>query len=129
MMVAKKVLVVSNDPGDLWTIGRAMVRHGFSVTAAASGNDGFRQLERNQPDYLIVDSAIQRGDLLALLAYSRRYFPETKIIMLTDHTPVTQKIEQLVGANHYLPKPVDPEIIHSIMSGTDISKSSAGLIH
>ncbi|MBM3149064.1 MAG: hypothetical protein FJZ88_03425, partial [Chloroflexi bacterium] len=75
MMVAKSVLVVSNDPGDLWTIGRAMVRHGFSVTAAASGNDGFRQLERNQPDYLIVDGAIQRGDLLALLACSRRYFP------------------------------------------------------
>jgi DNA-binding response OmpR family regulator len=107
-----------------------MLRHGFAVITTTSGNDGFRQLERSQFNCLILDGAIEGGGLLTSLACCRRYFSETKTIVLADRSlAVMQKIEMLAGANYCVSKPVDPEIIHSIISGADIGKSSVGSMH
>jgi CheY-like chemotaxis protein len=126
----KRVLIVANDPSDIWTIGQSMIRDGFSVTATTCGSDGFRQLERNQFDYLIVDGTIQEVSLFTFLAYCRRYFSETKTIVLTDSSlERPQEKEPIAGANYCVPNPVSLEVISNIISGMDVDKSPAGVIY
>lgn len=125
----KRVLIIADDPSDVWTIGRGMISNGLSVTATTCGSDGFYQLERNQFDYLIVDSNIQEVSLFTILAYCRRCFSEIKTIVLTDHSlAMPPKKESPAGANYCVPKPADVEVIHSIISGTDVDKSPEGVI-
>ncbi len=126
----KRVLIIANDPSDVWMIGRDMISNGFSVTATTCGSDGFRQLERNQFDYLIVDGTIQEVSLLTFVAYCRRCFSEMKTIVLTDdNSAMPPKKEPLAGANYCLPKPVDLEAIYSIISGMDSDKSPVSVIN
>lgn len=123
----KRVLIIANDLSDIWKIGQGLIGNGFSVTATTCGSDGFRQLERNQFDYLIVDGTVQEISLFTFLAYCRRYFSETKTIVLTDPSmEMPQKKELLAGANYCVPNPVDLELIYGIVSGTDVDKSPVG---
>jgi len=123
----KRILIIANDPSDIWTIGQDMIGNGFLVTATTCASDGFRQLERNRFDYLIVDGTIQEVSLFTFLAYCRRYFPETKTIVLTDPAlERPQEKEPLAGANYCVPNPMNLEVIYSIISGMDVDKSTVG---
>jgi ActR/RegA family two-component response regulator len=112
----KTVLIVMDDPAEAWTIGRDMINNEFAVTATTSGKDGFHQLERNQYGYLIVDSSVKEVGLLTFLACSRKYFPETKTIVIYDSdTEITPATAQLAGANFCVPRPEYRDIISDII--------------
>src|SRR5512136_2042880 len=105
MPATKNVLIVMGNPDEAWAIGRDMIGNDFSVTATTSGKDGFNHLKRNQVSYLIIDSSIQEVGVLTFLAYSRKYFPETRtIVICNSDMEITPATAQMAGANFCVPK-------------------------
>lgn len=129
-MPGKKVLVIANDPSIAWDSSRAMIKRGFKVTATTCGDDGFRQLERNQFDYLVIDTEIQELNILVYLAYCHRYLPDTRIILITAPSFTIPQGSGLMAATscRYIAKPVNPDAICDLMSETVVSSNFVGVI-
>ena len=125
MTNSKTVLIVMNDPSEVWAIAQDLVRNGLCVTASVSGKDGFKQLERCGFDYLILESSVQEVSLVAFMAYCRQYLPETVTIVLTDMSlGITPEKVQLAGAKYCVSRPQYREVIADIIYGMGAGKSS-----
>jgi len=128
-MKGKRVLVIANDPSIVWDIGHIMIEKGFSVTATTFEVDGFRQLERNKFDYLILDDNIQEISILVYLAYCQRYFQDMKVIVLTESgLSSQQEAISLAGTLCFIPKPVNPEAIHDLVSEATSNRNFVGVM-
>lgn len=110
------MLIVADDPSEVWAIG-SMLKNGFEVVAATSGIDGFHQLERSSFDCLVLDSEIEEVGLLTFLSYCHRYFPGTKVIVVTGSNPPTVREIPFLANEQRLPRPVNPEALFALISG------------
>jgi len=129
-MQGKRALVIANDPSIVWDIGYAMIKRDFDVTATTFGDDGFRQLERNKFDYLIIDTAIQDISIFVYLSYCRQYLPDSKMILITESSFTTPQESGLMAGTNccYIAKPVNPDAICDLMSETDVCSNFIGVI-
>ena len=129
-MQGKRVLVIANDPSIVWDIGHTMIKRGIDVTATTSGDDGFRQLERNKFEYLIIDTAIQDISIFVFLSYCRQYVPDTKMIIISESSLTTPQESGLMADTNccHIAKPVNPDAICDLMSEADICSNFIGVI-
>ena len=123
-MIKKRVLVVADDPSEVWAISSSILKNGLEVIATTSGSDGFHQLERSSFDYLVLDSHIEEVGLFTFLSYCHRYFPGTNVIIVTDSNPSTVREIPFITEERCLPRPVNPEALCDLMSRIDANEKS-----
>ncbi len=109
--MAKKVLVIDDDPEMLGLIKQALERGGLEVSTWESGRHAFEEIARIKPDLLVLDVMLPGVDGYSLqLSISEN--PSTKdipIIVLTALEPsktLFQKFPQVVA---FMTKPFSPE--------------------
>ena len=109
--MAKKILMIEDDPNLSETIGDIFETEGYKVVTAVDGSEGLRKVKEDKPDLLILDIMLPDMDGIEVCRYLRAD-PKTAhlpIIMLTARTlPEEQKIGFETGADDYLAKPVGP---------------------
>jgi two-component system alkaline phosphatase synthesis response regulator PhoP len=110
--VAKRVLVVEDDPDIVELITHYLEREGFMVEALGEGTGAQRRLRTERFDLLILDLQLPGMDGLSLCAALRRD-PQTEnlpVIMLTARGDESDRIVGLeVGADDYVVKPFSPK--------------------
>lgn len=109
--MAKRILVVDDDPTALRLIGYSLQQEGYDVLTAANGLDGLTQARQLHPDLVILD--IMMADLDGFEVCRRlRADPATRrlpVLMLTAKGQVADKVAGFrAGADDYLVKPADP---------------------
>lgn len=109
--MAKRILVVDDDPTALRLIGYSLQQEGYDVLTAANGLDGLTQARQLHPDLIILD--IMMPDLDGFEVCRRlRADPATRrlpVLMLTAKGQVADKVAGFrAGADDYLVKPADP---------------------
>lgn len=109
--MAKRILVVDDDPTALRLIGYSLQQEGYDVLTAANGLDGLAQARQLHPDVVILD--IMMPDLDGFEVCRRlRADPATRrlpVLMLTAKGQVADKVAGFrAGADDYLVKPADP---------------------
>lgn len=109
--MAKRILVVDDDPTALRLIGYSLQQEGYDVLTAANGLDGLAQARQLHPDLVILD--IMMPDLDGFEVCRRlRADPATRrlpVLMLTAKGQVADKVAGFrAGADDYLVKPADP---------------------
>lgn len=109
--MAKRILVVDDDPTALRLIGYSLQQEGYDVLTAANGLDGLAQVRQLHPDLVILD--IMMPDLDGFEVCRRlRADPATRrlpVLMLTAKGQVADKVAGFrAGADDYLVKPADP---------------------
>jgi len=109
--MAKRILVVDDDPTALRLIGYSLQQEGYDVLTAASGLDGLAQARQLHPDLVVLD--IMMPDLDGFEVCRRlRADPVTRrlpVLMLTAKGQVADKVAGFrAGADDYLVKPADP---------------------
>ncbi|GAB4413095.1 MAG: response regulator [Anaerolineales bacterium] len=109
--MAKRILVVDDDPTALRLIGYSLQQEGYDVLTAANGLDGLTQARQLHPDLVILD--IMMPDLDGFEVCRRlRADPATRrlpVLMLTAKGQVADKVAGFrAGADDYLVKPADP---------------------
>jgi two-component system response regulator (stage 0 sporulation protein F) len=107
----RRILIVDDEPTILLTLSYALRSKGVEVVTASRLETAEEALERYPFDLVIADirmSGILGVEGLELLSYIKRYWPETKVIIMTAYG--SDEIRQDAyerGANYYYDKPVD----------------------
>lgn len=109
--MAKRILVVDDDPTALRLIGYSLQQEGYDVVTATGGQDGLSQARQQVPDLVVLD--VMMPDLDGFEVCRRlRADPATSrlpIIMLTAKGQVSDRVAGFrAGADDYVVKPADP---------------------
>ncbi len=108
---AKRILIVDDEPTILLTLSYALRSKDVEVVTASRLEPAEEALQRHRFDLVIADirmSGMLGVEGLELLSYIRRYWPDTRVIIMTAHG--SDEVEQEAydrGATRYYSKPVD----------------------
>jgi DNA-binding response OmpR family regulator len=108
--MAKKILVVEDDPTSLKFLELILNKEGYQVMTASNGLEGLRKAKQESPDLLILDVMLPGFDGFEI-CHRLRIEPNTAelpILMLSAKGQESdQNTAARVGANAFLSKPVD----------------------
>ncbi len=99
-MEDNKILLVDDDPLILQSISPALVKRGFQVTTAGSGQEAIDALNRSTFDLVLTDLVMENVDGFQVLKAVKELEKETMVIILTGHSDVNLAIDCLrLGAD------------------------------
>jgi DNA-binding response OmpR family regulator len=106
--MAKKILVIDDEPKIVEICQDYLVKAGFEVNHAYDGATGLDLARHNPPDLIVLDLMMPDMDGLDVCRELRRE-SNVPIIMLTARVEETDKIIGLeMGADDYMTKPFSP---------------------
>jgi signal transduction histidine kinase len=109
-----KILVVEDDPGVRQFIVECLEMSGYQVNQADHGQAGLDQLERMQPDLMIVDFLMPGMNGAELVAKATAKYPNLPIIFSTGYADM-KAIEEVIGCKSILRKPFQMgELVESV---------------
>jgi two-component system alkaline phosphatase synthesis response regulator PhoP len=120
--VAKKILVVDDDPAALRLVQYILQREGYEVITASNGLEGLRKATGESPDLIVLDIMLPGIDGFEIASRLRGQpsTSRTPIIMMSAKARDIDKATGLkVGADDYITKPADP---------SDVAKRVAALL-
>ena len=101
-----RVLLVDDEKDFVEMLGLRLQEAGEQVTAAYSGQECLKILEKKEIDVVILDILMPGMDGIATLKEIKRRFPLVEVIMLTGHGTTESAVEGMkLGAFDYLLKP------------------------
>ena len=106
--MAKRVLVVDDEPNIVMSLRFLMERAGFEVEVAATGQAAVAALERQPADLVLLDIMIPELDGFEVCQRIRANpaWQNTKIVMLTAKGREVERDKGLaLGADDYVTKP------------------------
>ena len=110
-MSDKRILVVEDEPSLAEVVSLYLKRAGFQVQVAADGKQAMNILEKQIPDFVILDLMLPEVDGLSLTRWLRDR-SDVPIIMVTAKAKdedVNWAIK--TGAKAYLVKPFKPDVL------------------
>ena len=101
-----RVLVIEDDSKLATALVSGIEAEGYQVTWASSAEEGLLHLHDQKPDLLLLDITLPQRDGLDLLRQIRRDRIDVRVLMLTSHNTIEDRVEGLkTGADDYLGKP------------------------
>lgn len=100
------ILVVEDERALCETIVQSLRRLAYSVDFCFDGNVALELLESERFDLIVLDLNLPGADGMTVLRTLRKYDRETRVLILSARSEVTDKVAGLdAGANDYLAKP------------------------
>jgi two-component system, OmpR family, response regulator MprA len=100
------VLVIDDDEKITSMLRRSLAFEGYSVVTAANGQEGLKQMLREEPDMVILDVMMPQLDGWEVIRRMREGGIEVPVLMLTAKDEVGDRVRGLdLGADDYLVKP------------------------
>jgi two-component system alkaline phosphatase synthesis response regulator PhoP len=116
ILISKKILIVEDDPSVLRATSYILEKEGYEVLSAENGLEGLKKARESSPDLLILDVMLPGIDGFEI-CHILRGEPRTAqlpILMFSAKGQDSDKATGLkVGADEYLTKPVDREVLLS----------------
>lgn len=105
-VVAANILVVDDEPAIRRLLRTSLSSQGFQVLEAADGKHALAEIERSQPDLVILDLGLPDISGLDLIRAVRAGGSAIPILVLSSRADETGKVEALdLGADDYVTKP------------------------
>ena len=102
----KVVLVVDDAPGIRDALLKILSKEGFSVLAAADGEEAVRVLQKNEVGVVVTDLKMPRVDGAELLKIAKTISPSIEVILITGHGTVDVAVDVMKdGAFDFIQKP------------------------
>lgn len=110
--MARTLLIIDDEPNMRWVLGRALEQAGYTVRAAATGDEAAGVLGREAVDLVLLDLKLKGEDGLVILRRLRERWPALVVIIITAYGTVATAVEAMqLGAADFLRKPFDVEEI------------------
>jgi two-component system phosphate regulon sensor histidine kinase PhoR len=107
---APTILVVDDEERVREGCRKVLVREGYEVTIAESGEVGLEMIERQHYDVILLDLMMPSLSGFDVLAHVKSLHPDTVIIVISGYATVENSIEAMKrGAFDFIPKPFSPE--------------------
>ena len=105
-----RVLVVGDDLALGRTLAAQMLRRGFDVSSASSGEEALRALGSFDPAIVLLDLSLPSLGTLDILGRIKQAKPDASVIVLSNRNdPETIFNASKLGADDYLVKPFEPK--------------------
>jgi len=115
-MNKKTILIVEDEEDIQQLVGFNLIKAGFLVEYADSGEQALDKIQEQHPDLVLLDLMLPGIDGMQVckILRSENKTAEIPIIMLTAKGEETDIVDGLeVGADDYIPKPFSPKILIS----------------
>lgn len=120
-----RVLVI-DDEGNLRRMLRMVLEEeGFTVTEAASGEEGLALAGESRPEAILLDLVLPGASGLEVLPGLRAAAPGTPVIMMSGEATLADAVEATRrGAFHFLEKPLTPEaVLVTLRAALEVSRA------
>jgi len=112
----KTVLIVDDQNSVLLTLEAILKKEGFIVVSCTNSLDAFENIQREKFDVVITDAVMPMGtsgfSLISTIRTQPNINSKVPILMLTGkRDPADVEKAILVGANDYMIKPIDPDVL------------------
>ena len=112
-----KVLIVDDEPDICFLLSELLKQKNLVPLVANNLNDAERVLEISHPQYLFLDNWLPDGFGLDFIAFIKKNFPSTKIIMMTAHDSIADRKRAFSeGADFFISKPLTKQLISEAIS-------------
>jgi len=109
-MAIQRILIVDDSPTERYYLSDILVRNGYQVTTAESGEEALSKIKDNKPELILMDVVMPGANGFQVTRSIARD-PELKdvpIIICSSKNQETDRIWGMrQGAKDYLVKPVD----------------------
>lgn len=120
-MSKTKVMIVDDEADFASTLAERLRLRGYEVHVITSPLDTMQMLEEIRPDILLLDLRMPGISGTEILISARQVFPDIKVIMMTGHLDLEQKINGLsLDSIPHIVKPID---INELMKKMDALKT------
>jgi two-component system NtrC family response regulator len=114
-----RVAVIDDEMDAAAALETLLREDGYEVARAHDGRQGLTLLETFDPDVVLTDLRMPGMDGLELLARIKQSRPETMVILMTAYGTVKTAVKAMkLGAEDYLPKPIDVDELEVILHKT-----------
>ena len=110
-MPVNKILVVDDSKTELHHMTELLLKRGYSVRTAESGDEALKRLAEDKPDLILMDVVMpgQNGFQLTRTITRDPRYAGLPVIMCTSKNQETDRVWGMrQGARGYITKPVDP---------------------
>lgn len=117
--MAKRILVVDDEPRVLAVISKRLESKGYEVITATEGYEGLRKARTEKPDLIILDLIMPNLNGYQICAMLKRDldYKHIPILMLTARSQEKDIEEGMkMGADAYLTKPYKDEVLLSYVA-------------
>ena len=106
------LLIVDDDRPLLQRLAQAMKVRNFDVSTAESVEEALTQVQRDPPDFAVVDMRVGSGNGMDVISALKRQCPDCRAIVLTGYGNIATAVNAVkIGAVDYLAKPADADEI------------------
>src|SRR5687768_18473876 len=116
--MAKKLLVVDDDPGLLLAVSETLRAEGYAVVTARRGSEALVRIAESLPDLIISDIRMPGMDGYALVR-NLRSAPRTRLVPIVFLTAKDETADRITGfrtgVDAYLTKPFESEELLAIV--------------
>ena len=113
-MAKEKILVVEDEKDMVYAVTLQLEANDYEVITASDGLEGLEKAKKEKPDLIVLDLMLPKMDghkICGLLKADTRY-NKIPIIMFTARAQESdRKMGKEVGANAYITKPFDPQVL------------------
>jgi DNA-binding response OmpR family regulator len=117
---AKTILCIEDDRDTATLIAEELVDRGFEVVIAHDGHEGFVAILKGIPDLVLCDVGLPQMTGFELLERLNRLSPRLERVPFVFVTALANRDDELrgrqLGADDYLTKPIDFDILESIIN-------------
>jgi DNA-binding response OmpR family regulator len=107
--IQRRVLIIDDEPQITKIFGLKLKLAGFEVTLTTSGKEGIELIRKQTPDLVLLDILMPGFSGFDVLNEVRKY-STVPIIVFTAY-PEKARIAASLGANDYVIKPADPDLL------------------
>lgn len=121
-----KLLIIEDDVNLASTLARRFTKQGFTCSLAHNAEQALQQISTFEASHFLVDLKLGDDNGLALIKPLREQFPSARIVLLTGFASIASAVEAIrLGADDYLPKPVDfNSLLKTILGDVEAGASS-----
>ncbi|WP_375143748.1 ActR/PrrA/RegA family redox response regulator transcription factor [Acuticoccus sp. MNP-M23] len=116
-MGSGRLLIVDDDAAFGQRLARAMEKRGFETEVADSAASAAAEVDRNPPDFAVVDMRLGDGNGIEVVERLRKRKPEARAIILTGYGNIATAVTAVkIGAVDYLAKPADADDVFAALT-------------
>lgn len=122
-MEKKKILVVDDEQNSREGLTKILIKEGYEVVAAESGEDALVEAKKEDFDLIITDLRMPEVSGIDVLEKIRAKKPDIGVIIVTAYGEVNSYLKAMtLGAFEYLNKPIKLDELRRVISKA-LSKS------
>ncbi len=133
-MAGERILVTDDEELLLGLCRRILIKQGYTVETASSGNGALEICGRSPFDILLTDIKMPGMDGLHLIEQVRKVQPEITAMVITGHGTIDTAVESLkLGVMGFIVKPFTPDAlltsIQDVLKKKQMAQENARLKH